>query len=449
LANNHDSNRRQHSDQCSAVALTQVDLTTLKRRRASAVSFFCGPPAKGRFVYDLEVMSQKSVVAFVGAMLLMSSFPCAAQTTGDRAQQIAEHERKAQQFLQEKKPDLAIPELEATVALDPTNMEVRANLGVLLFFQGRYAEAIPQLKAATDMKADLWKIRSLLGMAERRTGNDKDGRADLEAAYQHLEEEKLKIEVGRELIESYASTDDFDKASPIISTLLKLEPTNPALLYISYRIHSEMAVAAMLELGLVAPDSAQTHQAMAHELQRDRDLAGTIANLRKALALDLNLPGIHFELAEALHASDDPQVRAEAEQQYRLAVETNPRDPKAATRMGDIEVEKGDPDAAATYYRKALQLQPGFEDAAIGLANVFSEKGDQAEAVRLLKEVEAADPTNVLAHFRLSTIYRKLNRPADVAREVELYRKYKDEREKLRKIYQDMRLVAPRDSMEK
>ena len=112
-------------------------------------------------------------------------------------------------------------------------------------------------------------------------------------------------------------------------------------------------------------------------------------------------------------------------------------------------MEKGDPDAAATYYRKALQLQPGFEDAAIGLANVFSEKGDQAEAVRLLKEVEAADPTNVLAHFRLSTIYRKLNRPADVAREVELYRKYKDEREKLRKIYQDMRLVAPRDSMEK
>jgi tetratricopeptide (TPR) repeat protein len=394
-------------------------------------------------------MSSKSVVAFVGAILLVNSLPCAAQTAVDRAQQIAEHERKAQQFLQEKMPDLAIPELEATVALDPTNMEVRANLGVLLFFQGQYAEAIPQLKAAVEMKADLWKIRSLLGMAERRTGDDKEGPGDLEAAFPHLDEEKLTIEVGRELIESYASTDDFDKASPIISTLLKLEPTNPALLYISYRIHSEMAIAAMLELGLVAPDSAQTHQAMAHELQRDRDLAGTIANLRKALALDPTLPGVHFELAEALHASDDPRIRVEAEQQYRLAVETNPRDPKAAARLGDIEVEKGDSDAAATDYRKALQLQPGFEDAAIGLANVFSKRGDQAEAVTLLKEVEAADPTNVLAHFRLSTIYRKLNRPADVTRELELYRKYKDQREKLRKIYQDMRLVAPQDDTQK
>ncbi|HEY6765593.1 MAG TPA: tetratricopeptide repeat protein [Candidatus Sulfotelmatobacter sp.] len=320
---------------------------------------------------------------------------------------------------------------------------------MLLFFQGQYAEAIPKLKAAVEMKADLWKIRSLLGMAERRTGDDKDGRGDLEAAYPHLDEEKLKIEVGRELIESYASTDDFDKASQMIGALLKLEPTNPALLYISYRIHSQMAEAAMLELGLAAPDSAQTHQAMAHELQRDRDLAGTIANLRKALALDPSLPGIHFELAEALHASDNPQIRAEAEQQYRLAVETNPSDPKSVTRMADIEVEKGDLDTAATYYQKALKLQPGFEDAAIGLANVFSQKGDQAQAISLLEQVEAADPTNVLAHFRLSTIYRKLNRPADVTRELELYRKYKDEHEKLRKIYQDMRLTTQENDAEK
>jgi tetratricopeptide (TPR) repeat protein len=373
----------------------------------------------------------------------------AQSDSGSAAQQIHIHERKAHELLSQKNPELAAKEFAAILAIDPHNLDAQANLGVLLFFQGKYAEAIPQLKAAVQVKADLWKIRSLLGMAERRTGDDKDGRGDLEAAYPHLEEEKLQIEVGRELIESYASTDDLDKASQVIGVLLKLEPTNAELLYISYRIHSDMAMAAMLELGVVAPDSAQTHQAMAHEMQRDRDLTGTIANLRKALALDPALPGIHFELAEALHASDDPQIRAEAEQQYRLAVEANPSDPKAAARLGDIEVEKGDPDAAATHYRKALQLQSGFEEAAIGLANVYSEKGDQAEAISLLKEVEVADPTNALAHFRLSTIYRKLNMPADVAREVDLYRKYKDEREKLRKIYEDMRLITPQGETEK
>jgi tetratricopeptide (TPR) repeat protein len=362
---------------------------------------------------------------------------------------MAAHRQRWQQYVRDKQPKLAILELQAMVALDPADVESRANLGVLLFFQGSYAEALPQLKAAIAIKPDLWRIRALLGIAERRTGDQQNGRADLEAAFPNITEEKLKIDVGRDLIESYAATDDLDKASDMIGALLKIQPTNPALLYISYRIHSQMTAAAMLELGLVAPDSPQTHQAMAHEEQRDHDIAGTIANLRKALELDPTLPGAHFELAEALHASDDQRLRAEAEAEYKLAVSTNPSDPKAAYRLGDIEVEKGDLSAAATEYRAALVLQPGSSDAAIGLANVLAQQGKPKEALPLLLQVEAADPTNSLAHFRLSAIYRKLNQPDDVKRELALYQRYKDEREKLKAIYKQMRVLTPDNDTEK
>ena len=366
------------------------------------------------------------------------------------ANELAAHLNAAQRYLSEKQPTRAIPELEAASRLDPSNTEVRANLGVLLYFQGRFAEAVPQLKAAIAAKPDLWKIQSLLGLAERRTGDDADGRSDLEAAFPNLDaDQKLEIEVGRDLIESYAATGDLDKASQMIGTLLKLQPTDPELLYISYRIHTDMATSAMLELGLAAPDSAQTHQAMAHELQRDHDLPGTIANLRIALKLNPTLPGIHFELAEALHASDDQRLRAESEAQYRLAVEANPGDVKALTRLGDFEVDKGDLNAGAADYQRALEVQPNAADAQIGMANVLSEQGKPAEAAPLLEQVEAADPTNVLAHFRLSAVYRKLKRPEDVKRELELYQKYKDEREKLKAVYQQMRLVTPASGMEK
>jgi tetratricopeptide (TPR) repeat protein len=388
-------------------------------------------------------------IALVGAMLLPGPASCVAQATADQAKEMAAHQQKAQQYLHDKEPKLAIPEFEAMVALDPNDLESRANLGVLLFFQGSYAEALPQLKAAVGIKPDLWKIRALLGISERRTGDQKEGRDDLEAAFPRIEEEKLKIDVGRELIESYAASDDLDKASDTVGALLKIEPTNPALLYISYRIHSQMTAAAMLELGLVAPDSAQTHQAMAHELQRDHDMAGTIANLRKALELDPTLPGAHFELAEALHASDDQRLRAEAEAEYKLAVSTNPSDPKAAYRLGDIEVEKGNLAGAATEYRAALQLQPGSSEAAIGLANVLVQQGKPKEALPLLLQVETADPTNSLAHFRLSAVYRKLNQPEDVKRELALYQRYKEEREKLKEIYKQMRVLTPEDDAEK
>jgi tetratricopeptide (TPR) repeat protein len=394
-------------------------------------------------------MKQWNLTGLAGAMLILMPARLVAQDGQDHAQEIAAHQQKAQEYLRQKEPKLAVPEFEALVGLEPDNLEDRANLGVLLFFQGEYAKALPQLKAAVAIKPDLWRIRSLLGVAERRTSDEADGRADLEAAFPHVEDEKLKINVGRDLIESYAATDDLDKAADMVAVLLKMDPTNPSLLYTSYRIHTDLAATAMLELGLVAPDSAQTHQAMAHEMQRDHDLAGTIANLRKALALDPALPGIHFELAEALHASDDEHLRAEAEGEYKLALATNPSDVKAATRLGDYEVEKGDLAAAATYYQLALKLQPASTDAEIGLANVLFEQGKAAQALPLLKGAEMADPTNSLAHYRLSVVYRKLNQPEEVKRELELYKHYKEEREKLKSVYQQMRVTPAQTGDEK
>lgn len=75
--------------------------------------------------------------------------------------------RKAAEFLKENKPELAAPEFKAIVALDPKNVDARGNLGVMLFFQGAYAGAIPQLRGALQLRPTLWKIQALLGIAER------------------------------------------------------------------------------------------------------------------------------------------------------------------------------------------------------------------------------------------------------------------------------------------
>jgi tetratricopeptide (TPR) repeat protein len=362
----------------------------------------------------------------------------AGQATSSHSADLDRHERLAQQYLSQREPAKAIPELKAVIALDPHNLDARANLGVLLFFQGNYDQALPLLQSVVASKPDLWKIQSLLGISERKTGDDHQGRIDLETAFPHIQEPKLKTNVGLELIESYTAAGDLDKASDLIARLLAVAPTDPALLYTAYRIHSDMMAEDLLSLSLAAPDSAQLHQAIAHELQRTHDLEGTIRNLRQALALDPNLPGIHFELAEALHASDDQRLRAEAVQQYKFAVLTNPTDPKAATRLGDIEVETGDLDAGEKNYQQALKLQPNSPDAKIGMANVLTERGDPAAAAPLLEQVIAADPSNYLAHFRLSTVYRKLHRPEDVNRELDAYTKYKDMHEKLTSIYKTL-----------
>ena len=205
----------------------------------------------------------------------------------------------------------------------------------------------------------------------------------------------------------------------------------------------------MLDLSVAAPESGQMHQAMAHELYRERDLPGTIANFRKAVDADPNLPGIHYELAEALHSSPDPKLREEADREYKLAVSANSQDEKPVERLGDLAFDKNDLDGATSYYKQALALAPNDADASIGLAHVYTEKGSLQPAEQLLQAVIAADPSNVLAHYRLSSVYRGMNRPADAKREIEAYQKYKDIKEKLRIIYKDLRSDVPLDEVKK
>jgi hypothetical protein len=52
-------------------------------------------------------------------LLSANSLAVAGQTLPNEKEQIAQHERLAQQYLREQRPDLAIPELKKIVALDP------------------------------------------------------------------------------------------------------------------------------------------------------------------------------------------------------------------------------------------------------------------------------------------------------------------------------------------
>ena len=192
------------------------------------------------------------------------------------------HSRLAQQYLNQRRPDLAIPEFEALVALDPRNVDAQANLGVLLFFQGDYAKASPHLRAALDLQPNLTKIQALLGMAEKRTGETANAGTDLEASFAATAEPKLKVEIGMELIELYTASQDLEKASSVVNALRQADPANPAVLYAAYRVYSDLAGEAMLSLALAAPDSAQMHQVMAHEEARQGNTAGARVQYRKS-----------------------------------------------------------------------------------------------------------------------------------------------------------------------
>ena len=383
-------------------------------------------------------MRIREVVVFFWVVLFLGPLSSFAQSQPSRNQQIELHTRKAAEYLQGNKPDLAASEFRDILAIDPNNVDAHGNLGAILFFEDAYADAIPQLRAALKLRPTLWKTRSLLGISEKRTGDADAARLDLEKAFPNVTETKVRIQTGMELIEIYSAAGDLAEAATTVNILRKLEPIDGSILYTAYRIYSDLAEESLLSLSVVDPNSARMHQAIAHELAKRGDTAGAITNYRDALKLDPQLPGIHFELAEMLSTLDTPESSREAEQEYRAALVANPRDEQSECRLGDIAIRTNDLQGATQHYNRALQLRPNDPEANIGLAKVLMSLDQPQKAEPLLQRALRSDPTSAVAHYRLSAVYRQTGRVDDAKHEIEEYQKYRKMKDKLHEVYGDL-----------
>ena len=392
-------------------------------------------------------MIAKLRIAFPGLVLVLGAAFCLSQATQDKQQEFAAHIQKARGYLDAKQPALAIPEFQAAVAIDPTSVDAQANLGVLLFFQGKAAESIPHFRAALEGQSGLAKIQGLLGMAESRTQDFANARKDMEAAFPAVQDQRFQLQLGLELVGLDTESGDLEKAVAVLAELRKADPENPEVLYAAYRTYTDLAGESMLALSLAAPDSAQMHQLLAHEDSRQGNTNGAIAQYRKAIAVNPHLPGVHFELAELLHTSTDEAVKKEAEQEYRAALLENPQDEKAILRLAELDAQKGNREQSYQEYTKAVALQPADADAKLGLAKTLIEMNQSDKALPLLEEAVQLEPTNATAHYRLATLYRKMGRVDDAKREMELYKKFKEMKEKLSALYKELQ-VQPKEIRE-
>ena len=99
---------------------------------------------------------------------------------------------------------------------------------------------------------------------------------------------------------------------------------------------------------------------------------------------------------------------------------------------------KGDFKTAEEDYKKALRLQPQDSDAKTGLAIVYISTNKTDEAISLLESAVKDDPTNMVAHYRLSILYRRAGRVADAQREMDTFHHYKDVKDKLGKVFKQV-----------
>jgi len=99
------------------------------------------------------------------------------------------------EYLKENKPELAAPEFKAIVCPRPNNVDARGNLGVILFFQGAYGDAILTPRRA-ETEAYFMEIQALLGIGEKRAGESTPAATIWSRHFRKVQEEKIRIEAG-------------------------------------------------------------------------------------------------------------------------------------------------------------------------------------------------------------------------------------------------------------
>jgi tetratricopeptide (TPR) repeat protein len=221
------------------------------------------------------------------------------------------------------------------------------------------------------------------------------------------------------------------------------------LLFFAQRIYSEMADDTMNKFALLAPDSARMQQLIAERLINAGDLKGAIEHYRKALAADPRLPGMHFELAEAiLESSNQPAEQVEALKELDAAVSSEGDNSRIECAYGRIAALQGKFDEALMHYQRAYKMDPNSGQAQFGMGKTLADQNKPDEALKYLRMAVQTDPMNASAHYRLTRVCRALHLDDEAKKEMKLFQEVRQAKDRLAQLYREMdRRPEPEDDV--
>ncbi len=373
----------------------------------------------------------------------------AAQTRASRTAEIHDHLRKAAEYLKARNPNSAVKELNAVLELDPRNAEAYANLGVIEFFQRDYQNAAQYLRTALGIDPSMAKTQALLGLCDERLG-DPSARALLEKSFPRLKDKPLRIQVGMELAGIHDRAGDLDGAASVMRSLVGIDPDNVDILFMAQRIYVELADDTLNKLAVLAPGSARMQQAIAERLVNGGDLKHAIEHYKKALEMDQHLPGVRFEFAEAIleSAPNDSAAQGESQKELEAVIATEGDSARVECELGEIALQRADPEGAYEHYNRAFAMNPANADAQLGLGRVLMTMEKPSDARKYLEMAVQSDPLNGEARYRLALAYRSLGMNDEAQKQMHLFQEIKQTKDRVKELYRQMNKQSKSENLD-
>lgn len=309
----------------------------------------------------------------------------------------------------------AIRDYKAVLTTRPDTLAARVNLGAALAHTGQLDAAIEQYQAALKLAPSLGSVHLDLGLAYSRKGDLPDALEHFEAAHRA---DPREVRIAILLADAQARS---GKAEEAIAMLTPLEPANAGNPDFEYALGESLIRsghtrdgAARVEKSAAMTNSADAWMLAGSTLLDLNEFAQARRDLDKAVSLDPSLPGL-CTLDGTARDKDGDQKGAEPV--LRQALQQNANDFDANLYLGALLYQRRDMDEAKKYLDKALALKPNSTMARYESAMWKSTSGEYQVAADQLEKLVADDPSWLEPHVELATLYYRLHRPADGARE--------------------------------
>jgi tetratricopeptide (TPR) repeat protein len=309
----------------------------------------------------------------------------------------------------------AIVDYRKLLELRPNLVEARVNLGAALAHEGDFDGAIAMYRSALPLVTQKNAVLLNLALAYYKKGDFAKAGEQFEAL-RTAQPNDVRIAI------LLGDTDvHLGKADSAVAMLEPLESKNAQNLDFEYAYGSALIKAGKRRDGVARMEKVATqgHSADAYLLAGAtlldlNEFEAARRDLDAALNLNPKLPRVYSLAGMARDKTGD--IRA-AETAFREALKLDPEDFDANLYLGAILYKGRKMDEAKPYLDAALRLNPKSFMARYEVAMFKSTSGQYDEAAQDLEKLVKDDPEWLEPHEELATLYYKLHRPEDGAKE--------------------------------
>jgi Flp pilus assembly protein TadD len=362
-------------------------------------------------------------VAIVGALGWLSAAQCSAyvdaetlwRTTIDRNPGCwMAYQNLGGVFMKADHPDLATPEFEKALEINPDDTEALNELGVATMQQGRTEQAIALYLRALEIAPNKAETHINLGVALLQKGKPEEAANHFQHAAQI---EPRNAQARKDLATAYTQEGQWADAVAQYQRAAEIEPANPETLF---GLGSALSRAGRLDEAntqfrrVLEIDEAHAgaHFHVALSMLADGKFDEAAAHLKRALEINPNFAEAHDMLGNTLLQQGRIE---EAASHIQAALALKPDDAQIQNDAGALLARQGRGEDAVGRYRKALELDPRFTTAEVNLANALLQGGHPGEAATEYGKALELEPNDAHVRNNLGIALVRAGRMAEAA----------------------------------